>query len=349
MGLRSISILLAAAICLSGCAQSVDLPTAPEFSEDEQQDLFTSDAPSFDVPATSSATSSPELPASASTTPHVGSVLPNNFNRLIGQGYFQRWLNSPAGLATIGDFVLVADGNRKDLLGSHGAILEFDGKASNAATPLSDMFTTLKRGLLPSRLSPRLKALAANQDTLVTMDDRGVYGFVHDTRAPLNLGNALTDAGQAIALSASTLYVAQADRVLQLSSRTFAPDAASPSLAVAAQGLAVDREGKLFVATATQIVSYEQGAMALKFDGKGTDGTGPGFEALVGLAIDPRNDDLYALDRHAVLRFDAQGRYLCRFAQERLGQGGSIAVGASGEVYVADSQNKQVLQFEAGR
>lgn len=349
MGLRSLPFLLATALCLSGCSQSVDLPTAPMPSSEEDQDLFTSDDPTFDVPATSSATASLDLPASASTTPHVGSVLPNNFYRLIGQGYFQRWLHHPVSLATIGDFLLVADGNRQDMLGSYGTVLEFNSRASNAATPLQGIFSNLNQGTVPNRLSSRLKGLAANADTLVAMDDRGVYGFVHDTRASLNLGNSLTAAGTAIALSPSTLYVAQADQILQFSSRTFTPDPASPSIPVAAQGLALDSSGNLFMATSTRLVGYAKGSQTLSFDGKGTDGTGPGFESLVGLAVDPRNDDLYALDSHAVLRFDSQGRYLSRFGQERLGLGASIAVGASGEVYVADSLNNQVLQFEAGR
>lgn len=345
MDVRPFPLLLLLALLLSACGQSVDLPTGVAASSDP--DLFTSD-PSFEEPASSASTSS-AAPDASIVNPHVGSVLPNNFYRLIGQGYFQRWLHHPVGLATVGDFVLVADAERSNLLGQYGAIVEFDGRASNAVTPIGGLFSELTRSVMPKRLSGHLQAIAANDDTLLAMDDQGTYGFMLDSRSALNLGASFASTGAAVALTKSTFYVAQGDRIRLFSSKTFAPEPATPSIPLSARGLATDASGGLFVATATHVYGYVEERQTLSFDGKGTDGTGPGFEALAAIAVDPRNGDLYALDRHAVFRFDAAGRFLSRFAQERLGEGASIAVGASGDVYVADSLNNQVLQFEPGR
>ena len=255
----------------------------------------------------------------------------------------------PVSLATTGNYVLVADANRSDMLGTYGAVVEFDARSSNGATPIGGLFTDLSQSELPRRLSPGLKAIATGPHALMAMDDQGIYGFMLDSRDPLDLGNSIATPGQAIALSSSTLYVAEGSSILRYSAMTFKPDPASPSLPVAAQALTVDASGDLFVATSAQILGFTQDQQTLAFDGKGTDGTGPGFEGLAGVAIDPRNGDIYALDRHAVLRFDSQGHFLSRFGQDRIGNGASIAIDQEGDLFVLDSLNNQVLQFEPGR
>lgn len=352
---RALTLLLSLTVCLTACGNAEDIPSLADGSY--EPDPFASMPPfdfGFDAPSASdSSTPAPIVePTPPPGAPPVdnGAALPNNFFRTVGHGYLQAWLYQPAGLTTVGDYVLVADGNRRsDPFGPYGGVVMFDGRGADASRPVGSVYMTLASSVPPRRLGAALKAVAAGPDVLYAMDDQGVYGFMLDTRNALNLGRPYTGTGSDLAVAGPTVYVAQSGRVSAFAYGTFAVDPATPSLAVSARGLGSDPAGNLYVATDTQVQRYTNGQPNLTFDGKGTDGAGPGFEDLADVAADGRNGDIYALDRHAVLRFDASGRFLSRFGQDRIHGGTSLAVGAHGEVYVTDSTDRVVLQFEAGR
>lgn len=353
---RALSILLGLSLCLAACARTDELPGMVDPSEDPEP--FATLPPfdfGFTTPGTTSATPSaapivqPTLPPGVPPT-NNGTALPSNFFRYIGNGYLNSWLYQPMGLTTAGDLVLVADAQRKtDPLGTYGGVLMFDGRAADASAPIGGVYMTLASGTPPRRLGSAMKAVAAGPDVLYAMDDQGVYGFMLDSRNPLNFGRPYTGTGADLAVAASTVYVAQSGRINAYAYGTFATDPATPSIALSARGLGSDPAGNLYVATSTRVLRYENGQAALDFDGKGTDGQGPGFEELVDVASDARNGDIYALDRRAVLRFDSAGRFMSRFGQGQIVGAGSVAVGAHGEIYVSDVAARRVLQFEAGR
>ncbi len=350
------TILLSLTLCLAACGNAEDIPSLPDTSD--EPDTFASLPPfdfGFDEPSTSSATPSaapivqPTLPPGVPPT-NNGSALPNNFFRYIGNGYLQSWLFQPMGLAMTGDMVLVADAERQtDPLGAYGGVLMFDGRAADASRPVGGIYAALTAGTPPQRLAPSMKALAAGPDVLYAMDGTGVYGFMLDSRNPLNLGRPYTGTGADLAVAGPTVYVAQSGAVNAFAYGTFASDPATPSIPVAARGLGSDTAGNLYVASATHVTRYTNGQVSLSFDGKGSDGQGPGFTELTDVACDSRNGDFYVLDRRAVLRFDHAGRFLSRFGQDLIQGATSIAVGAHGEVYVSDTTARRVLQFEASR
>lgn len=353
---RALTLMLSLTLCLVACARPDETGTLIDPSD--EPDPFASIPPfdfGFDTPSTSSATPSAApivQPTPAPGTPPVnnGTALPNNFFRYLGHGYLNSWLFQPAALTTAGDLVLVADAQRKtDPMGAYGGVLMFDGRAADASRPTGGIYMTLATGTPPQRLGANLKAVAAGSDVLYAMDDQGVYGFMLDTRNPLNLGRPYTGTGVDLAVAGSTVYVAQSGIINAFAYGTFATDPATPSIAVAARGLGSDPAGNLYVASATQVSRYLNGQANLTFDGKGSDTQGPGFDELVDVASDARNGDIYALDRRAVLRFDSTGRFLSRFGQDQIQGASSIAVGAHGEVYVTDATARKVLQFEACR
>lgn len=353
---RALTILLSLTMCLAACGSVEDVPSLTDPSD--EPDPFASMPPwdfGFDTPSTSSATPSaapivqPTLPPGTPPT-NNGAALPNNFFRYIGNGYLTAWLHQPMGLATTGDLVLVADAERRtDPLGPYGGVLMFDGRAADASRPVGGLYATLATGTLSQRLGANLRAIAAGPDVLYAMDGTGVYGFMLDSRSPLNLGRPYTASGADLAVAGPTVYVAQSGAVNAFAYGSFATDPATPSLPVSARGLGSDTAGNLYVASATHVTRYVNGQSSLSFDGTGSDGQGPGFSELTDVACDSRNGDIYALDRRAVLRFDSTGRFLSRFGQELVQGASSIAVGAHGEVYVSDTAARRVLQFEASR
>lgn len=353
---RALIVLSSLALCLTACGGSEDLPTLADPAD--EPDPF-AQMPAWDFgfenPSTPSATPSAApivqpTPAPGTPPTNNGTALPNNFFRYVGNGYLQSWLYQPAGLATVQDMVLVADAQRQtDPLGAYGGVLMFDGRAADASRPVGGVYATLASGTPPRRLGAALKAVAAGPDVLYAMDDQGVYGFMLDSRNPLNLGRPYTGTGSDLAVAGPTVYVAQSGAVNAFAYGTFAPDPATPSLPVQARGLGSDAAGNLYVASATHVARYTNGQLSLSFDGTGTDGQGPGFRELVDVACDSRNGDLYALEARAILRFDASGRFLSRFGQDQLQGAKSVAVGAHGEIYVSDAALRRVLQFEAGR
>lgn len=351
------SRLLGTVLCVPAfllACQRADLPTTPDgtvasTSSGSPFSFATSDPGTYLSDPTAAASPSPG-PTLLTPSAGNGAVLPNNFYRYVGRGFLQNWLNHPVAVATSHNDLLVGDASHlSDPFGPYGGVVEFDGRSSDATTPLGAVFTTLDQATPPDRLSPGMRAVAADARVLLAMTDQGVYGFMVDTRYPLNLGRPFTAAGQDLAIAGNTVYVAQDTAINAFRLDTFASDSATSAIPVTARGLGTDGAGSLFVATATQVIRYSQGQAGLTFDGKGADGKGPGFESPQDVAVDRRNGDIYALDRHAVLRFDASGHFIARFGQDLIQGGTSIAVDESGDVFVADSTAHQVLQFEPGR
>lgn len=336
--------LLLAACGLNGPATPLEASPTPGFDPF----AFPSDAPIVEPSATASSTVDPvtgatQAPARTEPPP------PNNYARSIGVRYLINWLYAPVAVAVDADQVLALDAGRVDPRGAFGAVLEFNGRSEDAAAPVGYPYANLGPEPNAKRLSTQLKAVSADTLAVYVSTEQGVFGFMRDSRNPLNLGNPITGPAQDLAQAADTLYVAQNDQVRLFKASTFAPDAASPAIRVTAVGLGADAAGDLYVAGGGHVTRYHLGAQVLSFDGRGTDLRGPGFEELRDVAVDPRNGDVYALERGAIVRFDSAGRFLLRFATSTVHDGRSIAVGARGDLYVVDGSAKQVLQFDPGR
>lgn len=340
---RTLGWLLGATWCLVACGTTDDLyATAPD--EPYPSDVYTFPGDDLDTTNPDATASATPVPVEGESPTSNGTALPNDFFRYIGERYVQSWLYQPRAVAAFGNDVLVADGDRKtDPLGAYGALVRFDADGSDAALPLGAAYFSLNAS--GGRLSRSLKGLALSPQVVYALDDSGVYGFMRDSHYAVNLGASYAPTGKDVAASNDTVYVAREAQISAYTVAHFAP-VASQSVNVAARGLGTDATGRLYAATSAQIVRYEGGQEALAFDGKGSDGKGPGFESPRDVAVDPRNGDIYALDAQAVLRFDSSGRFLSRFGTTLIRGGASIAVTDNGAVFVADTMANKVLQFK---
>jgi hypothetical protein len=343
MGIRSWALIAWMGLTLAGCGSSPDAPPSPNDSTSQSLTGTGADSSaSSGLTGNSTASAAPTLP------PLNREAVPNPFLRYIGRNDVRSGLFNPLALATDRDHVLVADGDRQGPQGACGAVLEFDGLASDASAPLGFPYSDLTESPSVKRLSPHPKALAASSRYVFVSDDTGLYGYMRDSRFVLNFGRPLANPCDGLALAGTNLWVAQGGQVFPVPVQTLIPDPATVSFALAARSLTANASGSVYAATATGVVRVQASQITLSFGGQGTDGRGPGFEAPVAAAGDPRNGDVYVLDRHAVVRFDAYGRFLTRFGAGLVQEGASLAIGAQGEVFVADRGSRQVLQFEPG-
>jgi hypothetical protein len=338
---RTLGLLLGTTLCLVACGSTEDLyPVIPD--EPYPSDVYT--FPSDDSSTPDSVASATPTPVEGESPTGNGTVLPNDFFRYIGERYLHTWLHQPRAVAAFGNDVLVADGDRAtDPLGVHGALVRFDADGSDGASPVGSSYAALDAA--GSRLSRSLKGVAVTPQVVYALDDNGVYGFMRDSHYAVNLGKPYAPTGRDVAASSDTVFVARDSQISAYRVLDFAP-VASLSVSVGARGIGTDATGRLYAATSAGIVRYDEGQEALAFDGKGSDGKGPGFEALRDVAVDPRSGDIYALDAQAVLRFDSAGRFLCRFGTTLVRGGASLAVTESGGVFVVDTSANKVLQFK---
>ncbi|HEY9897953.1 MAG TPA: hypothetical protein V6D00_02120 [Pantanalinema sp.] len=337
---RTLGWLFGATMCLAACGTTQDLyPVVPD--EPYPSDVYT--FPSDDTYAPDATASATPAPVEGESPTGNGIALPNDFFRYVGERYLQAWLYRPRAVAAFGNDVLVADGDRTDPMGAYGALFRFDAAGSDAATPVGAPYAGLNA--TGGRLARSVKGLAVTLQVVYALDDNGVYGFMRDSHAAVNLGAPYASTGRDVAASSDTVYVARDAQISAYTVARFLP-VASSSVNVAARGLGTDATGRLYAATSAGIVRYEEGREALVFDGKGSDGKGPGFEAVRDVAVDPRNGEIYALDAQAVLRFDSSGRFLSRFGTTLIQGGASIAVTQSGGVFVVDTTANKVLQFK---
>lgn len=348
---RRLSILLALAgtLLLAACGQM--LPTAPDDADDGYDDGLGYDGspyPSSDPmddwsPDPGEPTPEPSPTASAPTWTGAS----NDFRRNIGKGFLRNWLHAPRGVAAAGNLVFVADANRSSLRGMHGAVLTFDGMSEDSFSTFTGMYYERLMGTSTSfMLDSAVQAVAVSEKVVLASDAQGVKGFIRAIpENVLNNGLPIAPPCRDMAFAGGVLYMAQSGQVAALTEENWT---AAAGLNVDAQGLGSDAQGRLWVVSANRIGAYQDGERVLEFDGRGTDETGPGAIALQDVAVDPRNGDVYALDRGQVLRFDDAGRYLGKFGGGRIGRGVSIAVGADGSVYVSDAEHEQVYQYRPG-
>jgi hypothetical protein len=266
---------------------------------------------------------------------------------LIGKGYVSNWLFAPRGLAVAGNLLFIADANRSSLRGAYGAVMAFDGNNEDSFTTHAGMYYERRIGASTTHmLGTAVQAVAVNDQLVLASDATGVKGFIRAIpENALNGGAAIAPPCRDMAFAGGILYMAQAGQIAAIKEGTWA---AASGVNVDARGLGADGQGRLWVVTATRIMAYQGGQQVLDFDGRGTDGKGPGAMQLADVAADPRNGDVYALDQGRVLRFDSAGKFLGSFGAGRIGQGASIVVGADGSVYVSDALDGEVYQYRPG-
>ncbi|GEM_PF-2199109 len=344
----SIVVTLAATVLLAACGGQ-SLPTATDDLDDYSGDDYDNFAsPS---PAASDGTASPAPSASPYASPTPGGPVwggtPNDYRRTIGKGFLSNWLHGPSGLAVAGNLLFIADGDRFSPRGKYGAVMAFDGMSEDAFTTQAGMYYERRIGETTRLLlGSTVGAVAVNDHLVLASDETGVRGFIRAIpENAINGGEPIAPACRDMALAGGVLYMARAGQIAALKEGTWE---SAPALSVDARGLGSDAQGRLWVATSGRIAAYQGGQRVLEFDGRGTDGSGPGAMQFQDVAVDPRNGAVYALDLGQVLRFDAAGTFLGSFGGGRIGHGMSIAVGADGSVYVSDSEDDEVYQYRPG-
>lgn len=348
---RTIILLsLAASLALAACGGD-GLPTSPDDLGEGTGDDYQArtDARTDPIPASPLDASPSPAPAPTATPSAPGwGGPPNDFRRTIGKGYLSNWLFRPTGLAVSGNLLFIGDGNRASLRGTHGAVLAFDGASDDAFTSHSGMYYERRIGPTTMHLlASKVHAVAVTDTLVLASDEHGVKGFIRAIpENAINGGGVIAPPCRDLVVAGNVLYMAQAGQVTALKNGTWE---ATPGLSVSANGLGADAQGRLWVATANRITAYQAGQKVLEFDGKGTDGSGPGATQFQDVAVDGRTGEVYALDQGQVLRFDGAGKFLARFGGGRIGLGGSLVVGADGSVYVSDRQNGEVYQFRPSR
>ena len=115
-------------------------------------------------------------------------------------------------------------------------------------------------------------------------------------------------------------------------------------------GIAVDPEGRLYVADSTRAAVFRFGASGAWTD---TIGGGGELERPTGLAFDPGRSRLYVVDTVAdsIAAYDVAGHRVARFGHRGAGPGEfnrpvAVAVDRAGRIYVTDSLNFRVQVFE---
>ncbi len=125
---------------------------------------------------------------------------------------------------------------------------------------------------------------------------------------------------------------------------------------IAAQGIAVDTEGYVYVADgrAARVQKFSpQGEFVAKWGSKGNE-PGQFGGVMMHLALAP-DGSVYVSDQgsHRIHQFDREGNFLTMWgsngsAEGQLSRPQGIAVDSQGQVYVADSGNNRIQKFDAG-
>lgn len=100
---------------------------------------------------------------------------------------------------------------------------------------------------------PRLPAgtgagpIVADRDLVAAAPSGRLFAWMRETRAPLNLGEPITDGVQALALTPGALWVSREGRVIPFRRDRLQPDLASPSYVVETRALAGGQDGSLWM------------------------------------------------------------------------------------------------------
>lgn len=111
----------------------------------------------------------------------------------------------------------------------------------------------------------------------------------------------------------------------------------------ASGGIGVDKEGNAYVPVRNSIKKVSPA-------GEVTDLISEYLNAPVDVAVDPRNGDVYVLDKNEVKRFDKEGQFIINFSSSAL-HASSIALDDNGALYIAEfgssSDNAQIIKYDA--
>lgn len=109
----------------------------------------------------------------------------------------------------------------------------------------------------------------------------------------------------------------------------------------ASGGIGADKEGNAYVPVKNTLKKVSP-------SGEVTNLINEYLNAPVDVAVDPRNGDIYVLDKNEVKRFDKDGQFIINFSSSAL-HASSIALDENGTLYVAEfgsnSDNAQIIQY----
>lgn len=323
------------ALALSACGARSDefLPSTLESQPPVlavQPNFSTDDPTPFPQPTASL----PPTPRPRPTSGASGSV----YLGTVGSDDMHNDLVDPQGLAFAGGSLFVTDRNRPGLLGFHGAIVRFDAatgkrQAVYEARNATESLPIDLKGVAVSTKSVGLDEVAA---FVYPISPWGVFGMVGEHVWPLNFGAPYVQGGGDVAIHQDRAWVAEGDSLQPYTLPFWMPDESTSSIALkGVTGLAIDAYGAPWSAAGGKV--YQGGTLA-SFPGEAP-------KTARDLAFDEANGTLFVLEADRVSVYAADLTLLSTFGQAKIRDGGSLAIGKDGSVYVTDHATKRVYRF----
>lgn len=266
------------------------------------------------------------------TPPATGSVLIGT----LGAGQ----LVAPRGLAFAGGTLFVADQDHQGLLGTYGAVEQFDpGQGHRLASYFSRSATqSLPADITGVGVSTVSVGAGEGVSLVYPITPWAVFGFGDGPQFPLDFGRPFVPGGQAIAISGNDAWVAGSTEVRAFHLPDWLPDVSLATNEIPMPG-------------ARSVTVDAQGTPWIVADGAVFDGT-TAFAASGSVAVDPRavaydptTGTILVLDADRVLRYQTSGEFVGSFGKGCLENPVGMAVGDDGSVYVSDATERRVFRF----
>lgn len=292
-----------------GCGAQGTLSTGPDIPY-PSPDFGTS-------PDTPNATSSVEPTVAPSAAPTLAPS--TTLLRTIGA----KELREPAGLTAFGDYVIVCD---QGPVGTSSTAIRYgrDGNRQGTGYGWPNAVGS------PVRLA-EASGVSTDGTVVYVADSQGVYGFDGARQVAFNLGNPYLPLKIKDLVQTGTQLYLLGDEFSSYSIPAFKQ---TFKLSETGNGLGIDKDGRVWLAKSTSLTCYEEGKATRTIEN---------LEGIRDVAVDPRNNDLYALTSHEVLRFDEEDNVVSRFGT--FSDAVSLAIDAEGYLYVSDRGKKGIEEF----
>lgn len=235
------------------------------------------------------------------------------------------------GITANGGVLYIAAVDTSGLL-KRGTILRMD---ASSGKNVKDLGSTLLG--LGAKMDSTLQAVAVTGGNLIAVDPtKGVYTMnTNGSNFKHNKGMGGTD----IAAGGASVFIVNAGAVERTDSN-LAGRTPLNGLTVSS-GIGTDSRGNLFAINGPRVMMVDMGGMP-------RDLSIQGLGAVLDIAADGRNGDVYVLEQSEIKRFAQSGQMMARYSHGAA-QASSIAVDEMGNVYVADfgakSKDSKIIKF----